>query len=75
MGPKLVNCCKPEQMGTKGYGKMLKMIQVLEAGSRQRRQGAGGLKDKREELREKTEACKQVRDGRFHGLKRIMESR
>ena len=30
MGPKLMNCCKPEQMGTKEYGKMLKRIQVLE---------------------------------------------
>ena len=22
MGPKLMNCCKPEQVGTKEYGKM-----------------------------------------------------
>ena len=32
MGPKLMNCCKPEPMGTQGYGKMLKRIQVLEDG-------------------------------------------
>ena len=32
MGPKLKNCCKPEQVGTKEYGKMLKRIQVLEDG-------------------------------------------
>ena len=32
MGPKLVNCCKPEQVGTKEHGKMLKRIQVLEDG-------------------------------------------
>ena len=32
MGPKLMNCCKPEPMGTYGYGKMLKRIQVLEDG-------------------------------------------
>ena len=30
MGPKLINCCKPEQVGTEEYGKMLKRIQVLE---------------------------------------------
>ena len=32
MGPKLMNCGKPEQMGTKECGKMLKRIQVLEDG-------------------------------------------
>ena len=32
MGPKLMNCCKPEQVGTKEYGKMLKRIQVLKDG-------------------------------------------
>ena len=30
MGPKLMNCCKLERMGTKEYGKMLKRIQTLE---------------------------------------------
>ena len=30
MGAKLMNCCKPEQMGTKEYGKMFKRIQTLE---------------------------------------------
>ena len=30
MGLKLMNCCKPELMGTKEYGKMLKRIQDLE---------------------------------------------
>ena len=29
-GPKWMNCCKLEQVGTKEYGKMLKRIQVLE---------------------------------------------
>ena len=33
LGPELMNCCKPEQVGTKQYGKMLKRIQVLEEGS------------------------------------------
>ena len=32
MGPKLMNCCKPEPMGTQGHGKMLKRIQILEGG-------------------------------------------
>ena len=32
MGPKLMNCCLAEPMGTQGYGKMLKRIQVLEDG-------------------------------------------
>ena len=29
MGPKLMNCCKPGQMGTKEFGKMLKLIQQV----------------------------------------------
>ena len=74
MGPKLMNGCKPEQMGTKEYGNMIKWIQVLEDGQgpRQRRQEAGRLKDKREELREKCIRgfCKQVRNRRFHGAKK-----
>ena len=32
MGPKLVNCCKPERMDTKECGNMLKRIQILEDG-------------------------------------------
>ena len=32
MGPKLMNSCKPEPMGAQEYGKMLKIIQVLEDG-------------------------------------------
>ena len=32
MGRKLMNCCKPEQVGTKEYGNMLKRIPVLEDG-------------------------------------------
>ena len=32
MGPKLTNSCKPEQVGTKEYGKILKRIQTLEDG-------------------------------------------
>ena len=32
MGPKLMNCSKLEQVGTKEHGKMLKRIQILEDG-------------------------------------------
>ena len=32
MGPKLVNCCRLEQMGTKEFGKMMKRIHILEEG-------------------------------------------
>ena len=30
MGPKLLNCCKLEQVGTEEHGKMLKRIQIFE---------------------------------------------
>ena len=33
MGPKLMNCCKTKQAGTKEYGKMINRIQILEDGS------------------------------------------
>ena len=32
MAPKQVNCCRPEQMGTKDFGKWMKRIQILEEG-------------------------------------------
>ena len=32
MRQKLLNCCRPEQVSTKEYGKMLKRIQILEDG-------------------------------------------
>ena len=32
MGPKLRNCCKLGQVGTKGHGKMINRIQILEDG-------------------------------------------
>ena len=32
MGPMLVNCCRPEQMGTKAFCKMMKRIHILEEG-------------------------------------------
>ena len=33
MGPTLMNCCRPEQMDTKEFGKMVKRFQTLEEGS------------------------------------------
>ena len=54
MGPKLMNCCKPEQVGTKEYGKLLKRIQVLEmAGSRRRRQETGRMMDEKRRITRK----------------------
>ena len=32
MGPQLMNCCKPELVGTKKHGRKLKRIQILEDG-------------------------------------------
>ena len=32
MGPKMVNCCRPEQLGTKEFGKTMKRVQTLEEG-------------------------------------------
>ena len=62
------------QVGTKEYGKMLKRIQMV--ASRQRRQEAAVLKDKREELREKSiRGFETSLNGRFHGAQRIVESR
>ena len=29
MGPQFIHCCKPEQVGTKEYGKMLERVQIL----------------------------------------------
>ena len=38
MGLKLMNCFRPDQVGSKEFGKMMKRIQVLEdVGSQQRR--------------------------------------
>ena len=51
MGPKFMNCCKPEQVGTKEHGKMLKRIQVLEDGrvpAKEARNWKIELKDKKE---------------------------
>ena len=49
MGSKLINCCMPEQVGTKEYGRMIKRIPspLRMAGYRRRRQETGRLNDKK----------------------------
>ena len=75
MGCKLMNCCKMQPMGTQGCGKMLKIIQVLEdGGSQQRRQETGGRTKEKNHKNRVSEASEQVRNGRFYGAKRIVES-
>ena len=32
MGPKQMNCCRPEQMDTEEFGKMVRRVQILEEG-------------------------------------------
>ena len=63
MGPKLMNCCKPEQVRTKEYGKMLKRIQVLQDGRVPAKEASTwrieGQKEKNYEKRA-SEASKQV---------------
>ena len=34
MGPKMVNCCRPEQLGTKEFGKTMKRVPLKEAKNR-----------------------------------------
>ena len=52
MGPKLMNFCKPEPMGTTEHGKMLKRIQTLEDSRIPAKEAKIGVsKDKREESR------------------------
>ena len=55
MGPKQVNFCKLEQVGTKDFCKMLKTIQTLEEGreSQRKRQRIGELRGRKEKNYEK----------------------
>ena len=61
VGPQLMNCCTPKQVGTREHGKMLKRIQILEDG----RVPATEAKNW------KIEGQKR-RDGRNRGAKRSM---
>ena len=44
-----MNCCKPEHVGTKEHGKMLKRIKVLEDGRIPAKEARNRLKDKKKE--------------------------
>ena len=46
MGPKLVNCCRPEQMDTKEFGKMVSKFPRKEK-SQPKRQRIGESREKR----------------------------
>ena len=73
MGPKLMNCCRSDQVGTKEYGKMLKRIQILEDG----RVLATEVKCWKFEGQKSGITRKEYQrllNGRFHGAKRIVES-
>ena len=41
MGPKLVNCCRPEQMGTNEFGKNAEMYSTLQQVAQQARNEIG----------------------------------
>ena len=69
MGPKLLKCCRPEQVGTKEHGKHLKIIQVLEDGRVLAKEGGNSTQKENHEKRA-SEAFEQVRDGRFHDTKK-----
>ena len=75
MGPKLTNCCRPEQTDTKEFGKMMKRIQIL----KEERVPAKEAKNWRIEGAKKNykkgekEAGKQFRNGRVNGAKRPVE--
>ena len=70
-----MNCCKPEQVGTKECGKMMTRFQILEEG-RPSQSGKEldnrGRKEKNYQKGEK-EAGKQFRNGRINGAKRFVE--
>ena len=78
MGPKLVNCYKPEQVGTKEYGKMLKRIQILEDGRVPTKEARNWkIEGQNTKIVRKEYKILLIgfRDGRIHGANRSMESR
>ena len=72
MGPKVTNCCKPEQMGTKEHGKMLKRIHVLKDGRVPAKEAKNWkMEGKKEELSGKSiRSFKKFEMEVFHGAKR-----
>ena len=76
MGPKLTNCCRPEKMDTKEFGKMMKRIQILEEGGVPAKEAKNWRiegEKKRMTRKAKQEAVKQFRNGRIDGAKRLVE--
>ena len=56
LGPKSMDYCKPEHVGTKEYGKTLRRIQILE----------DGRVPAKEEAKNCRTECRRVCDGRTH---------
>ena len=71
MGPKLMNCCKPEQMGTKECDKQ-KPNSRGRKGPSQRRQRSWRIEGQKRIItrKEYQRLFKQFRNGRFHGPKK-----
>ena len=66
MGPKLTNCCRPEKMDTKEFGKKRSPSQrgkELENRRRKEKNDKKGVQ----------QAVKQLRNGRIDGAKRLEE--
>ena len=54
VGPTPANCCRSEQMGTKEFGKMMKIILILEEGRAPAKEAENlRIEGERKELREK----------------------
>ena len=74
MGPKLVNCCGPEHMGTKEFDKIMKRIQTLEEGRAPAKEAKNWRIEGEKKNYEKgvSVAVKQFRNERFYGTKRLV---
>ena len=57
VGPKLMNCCKPEQVGTQEHGQKVENVSrsLKTAGSLPRKQGIERLKDKKNDHKKRTQ--------------------
>ena len=76
MGPKLMNCCRQEQMGTKEFGKMLKRIQVLKDGrvpAKEAKNWRIDGKKTRITRKEYKKPANKFDNGRFNGAKKPVE--
>ena len=76
MGPKLINGCMPEQMGTKEFGKILKRIQTLKDGgvpAKETKNWRIEGEKKRFTRKENQRLLNKSENGRFNGVKRLVE--